>query len=171
MNIKVMSKFEAIEYNYREDIQNNYIIISISSIDTEEHVLFSPNNKCKGVIRLKFNDLERDYGDKIRAPRQGDFSGLKMFIDDFVERGNIEDIIVHCEAGISRSSALGAVIAQYLGLDEFNLIWNNDKYIPNERVYRLASNEFGLKICEAQLGFYKGIKKQLLDEIDLPINL
>lgn len=163
MNIKVMSKFKAIEYNYREDIQNNYIIISISSIDNEEYVLFSPNDKCKGVIRLKFNDLERDYGDKIRAPKQGDFSGLKMFIDAFVERGNIEDIIVHCEAGISRSSAVAAVIARYLNLDEFNLIWNNDRYIPNELVYRLASNEFGLEVSEEQIAHYKAIKKQELD--------
>lgn len=172
-DIKILSKIEAMQY-YNTNTEDNYIIVSISSLNEKDTFYFknyNENNNCKGIIRLSFNDLEHDYNDSNLAPRQGDFCGLKAFIDTFKDNKDINTIIVHCDAGISRSSALGAVIAQYLGLNEFNLIWNNDKYIPNERVYRLASKEFKLKICEAQLGFYKGIKKQLLDEMELPLNI
>ena len=172
-NIKVMSRLEAIDYSYK-NTKDDYILISISSLDEEApkfHNCYKWESSCRGLIRLSFNDLERDYNEELLAPKQGDFSGLKTFIDTFKDSNTIKDIVVHCAAGISRSSAVAAAIAQYLDLDEFNLIWNNDLYIPNELVYRLALNEFGLKLCEAQLGSYKNIKKQLLDERELPIDI
>ena len=172
-NIKILSKAEAIQY-YNTNTKDIYIIVSIKRLNEEDTLYFKNYNKsnnCRGLIRLSFNDLEHDLNDSILAPRQGDFCGLKAFIDTFKEDKDIDTIVVHCDAGISRSSALGAIIAQYLGLNEFNLVWNNDKYIPNERVYRLASNEFKLKLCEAQLNFYKGIKKQLLEEMELPLDI
>lgn len=172
-NIKVMSRLEAIDYSYK-NTKDDYILISISSLDEEAPKFpncYKWESSCRGLIRLSFNDLERDYSEELLAPKQGDFSGLKTFIDTFKDNTAIKDIVVHCAAGISRSSAVAAAIAQYLDLDEFNLIWNNDLYIPNELVYRLALNEFGLKLCEAQLGSYKDTKKQLLDEIDLPLDI
>lgn len=172
-NIKVMSRLEAIDYSYK-NTKDDYILISISSLDEEAPKFpncYKWESSCRGLIRLSFNDLERDYSEELLAPKQGDFSGLKTFIDTFKDNNAIKDIVVHCAAGISRSSAVAAAIAQYLDLDEFNLIWNNDLYIPNELVYRLALNEFDLKLCEAQLGFYKGIKKQLLEEKELPLDI
>lgn len=172
-NIKVMSRLEAIDYSYK-NTKDDYILISISSLDEEAPKFpncYKWESSCRGLIRLSFNDLERDYNEELLAPKQGDFSGLKTFIDTFKDNNTIKDIVVHCAAGISRSSAVAAAIAQYLDLDEFNLIWNNDSHIPNELVYRLALNEFDLKLSETQLGFYKDIKKQLLEEKELPLDI
>lgn len=172
-NIKVMSRLEAIDYSYK-NTKDDYILISISSLDEEApkfHNCYKWESSCRGLMRLSFNDLERDYNEELLAPKQGDFSGLKTFIDTFKDNNTIKDIVVHCAAGISRSSAVAAAIAQYLDLDEFNLIWNNDLHMPNELVYRLALNEFDLKLSETQLGFYKDIKKQLLEEKELPLDI
>ena len=50
-------------------------------------------------------------------------------------------MIVHCDAGISRSSGVAAAILKAKTGDD-SQIFNNPKYRPNMRCYRIVLDEF-----------------------------
>lgn len=170
MKITVMSRNEAIAYSLREKIPA-CVIVSISCINDEYPSFISSkyrSSKIKDVFPMKFNDLEKDYGiakDRFRAPVQKDLNGLKDFIDKYKDQ--VEEIVVHCAAGISRSSAVAAAIALYLEEDEKAIIWNNYKYRPNRLVYKLTRNEFGIATTEEEYNdiFYHNYKVQTSEEL------
>lgn len=173
MLINVLSRNEAVVYALREEIPTT-VIISISCL-TDEYPSFVyskyRSSKIKGVFAMKFNDLEKDYsvaGLKYVGPKQEDLKGLKEFIDK--NKDSVEQIIVHCSAGISRSSAVAAAIALYLEEDEKAIIWNNNKYCPNRLVYKLARNEFNIATTEEEYSklFYGNDK--IRDSINVPID-
>lgn len=166
MKVTVMNRLKAIEHSIKSDIKR-CVIISINSLNNDS-TYFYFNNKVVDILPLYFNDIEKDYGDSI-APKQEDFIGLKDFIDKY--KDDVEEIIVHCAAGISRSSAVAAAICQYLDLDEENIIWANHQYIPNKLVYKLAIKELGLELSEAQFDYYLAVNKIERDKQELPIDL
>lgn len=166
MKVTVMNRLKAIEHSIKSDIKR-CVIISINSLNNDS-TYFYFNNKVVDILPLYFNDIEKDYGDSI-APKQEDFIGLKDFIDKY--KDDVEEIIVHCAAGISRSSAVAAAICQYLDLDEENIIWANHQYIPNKLVYKLAIKELDLELSEAQFDYYLAVNKIERDKQDLPIDL
>ena len=169
MNIKVMSRQEALAYSYKQDV-DNYIIVSISCPDETGPIFYTPSKlkdiKRKGILRLWFNDIDRPYENK--EPKEEQFIGLKAFIDTFKDNPEIKDIIVHCAAGISRSSAVAAAICQYLSLNELDIIWSNYRYVPNTLVYKLALKELGLKWCEEQFAYYLAMNKLERDKLEIP---
>lgn len=169
MKITVMSRNEAITHSLREQIPT-CVIISISCLDDVYPSFVDSkyrSSKVKDVFAMKFNDLEYDC-DKHKAPIQDNVNGLKAFIDRY--KNEVEEIIVHCSAGISRSSATAAAIALYIQHDD-KFIWNNTQYCPNRLVYQLARNEFGLKTTEED---YKNIFDncdRLHKALQVPIDL
>lgn len=65
----------------------------------------------------------------------------KQVMDLVEAHPEAEHILVHCTAGISRSSAVAAALHKILnGSDE--AIFNNKRYRPNMRVYRMMLNEW-----------------------------
>jgi hypothetical protein len=67
-------------------------------------------------------------------------------IVEFVDkiRDSAERLIIHCDAGISRSSATGLWATRYLGLDEMKF-WNNNNHIrPNPYVFKILCNVSGI---------------------------
>ncbi len=90
--------------------------------------------KRMGWLKLFFEDAEFIRED----------SGYKYFnadlakeIFDFMEGldKDVELLLVHCEAGISRSPAIAAVLAQVYLEGDANLYFN--KYDPNPLVYKI----------------------------------
>lgn len=158
MKIRVMSKLKAVEHSIKTDI-NKCIIVSINTPNYGTYLY--DNKNIIDILPLYFNDIERDYKNCL-APRQNDFAGLKDFIDTYKDQ--VDEIIVHCAAGISRSSATAAAICQYLKIDEVKTIWANSDYIPNTLVYKLALKELGLKYCEHQISNYIDINKMERDK-------
>ena len=131
MKILVMSEMAAVEY-----VKNTKEYISIISITStlEDDVIFEHNRTVKGIFRMKFNDvLSTDDG--FDAPKQSDFNGLKKFIDNL----NCNILVIHCFAGVSRSSAVAAAVMDYLKIEHD--LFNNNEYEPNTLVYKLAKKE------------------------------
>ena len=112
MEIKIMSQDNAIKYS--KETSNNILIISITS-NANEKVNFKGSN-IHNVFRMYFNDIEHDIG-SYKAPSKNDFAGLKDFLDKKLS-DSIDEIIVHCHAGISRSSACSNAISRYLKIDD-----------------------------------------------------
>lgn len=127
--IKIMSRNEAKTYSAHKDIPESAIISIYSSGDAPCH--FCKNGRIKAVGKWCFDDLADDRGITQEQANQ---------IAAFVKRNEfIETLIVHCDAGISRSAGIAAAISKwYFGTDE--AVFDNPQYIPNMRCYNLMIN-------------------------------
>jgi predicted protein tyrosine phosphatase len=121
---------DAIERVPAQDVP--HVIVSVTSSEGDEANLPSSPH-CRGVLRLVFPDLD--------VPLAGGPSGLfdiehARAIWAFVElhRDDIERIVVHCDAGLSRSPAVAAAISKCLTGDDAEFF---RRYHPNMRVYRI----------------------------------
>lgn len=132
--IEVMN-FDGIEH-YQES--RKHVVISIVSPGTEFPKL-PQNSKRLGVIQLQFHDLDKPI---FAFSKDGYFErGHARQIIDFAEKNKGRKIIVHCEAGISRSPAVAAALAYILnGRGEDTRYFR--KYLPNRRVYSTILNEY-----------------------------
>jgi len=111
-------------------------IISIVSPESDD--VFLPISE-DFVLRLKFHDLDDKY------PYE---SSIQLLTPDmanqvvsFVKKISAEDLLlVHCEAGISRSSAMAGAISKYVNDDDS--LFFKYPYLPNRHVYKLVLRAF-----------------------------
>lgn len=134
MEVIVLSRAKAKKYSYCEHKLKS-AIISINDIE-QDFINFNNNkdNNIRGVIKLKFDDVEEGYG-VITELQAKQIATFVKFWKDKVDR-----FIVHCHAGISRSAGCAAAIMKYIDNDDRG-IFNNSEYIPNMTVYRLVLTE------------------------------
>lgn len=132
MKIEIMSRQEAIQKSYV--IDEDCVIISINDIDSERPI-FAVNHSIKAVLMLSFDDEEdTDKGMDLSQARS-----IVSFVNYWENK--IQKIIVHCGAGISRSSGVAAAIGKVLN-DDDTFVFNNPKYVPNRNCYRQTLNAF-----------------------------
>jgi predicted protein tyrosine phosphatase len=125
-------------------IKTPHAIISITDPDSGLPS-FAPNENRLGILHLQFYDLE-DISEEMSLKDAVEYVtmfGHGLFKDeqaaeivDFVEgiRDRAKGILVHCEAGVSRSAAVAAVIELVLnGSNE--RVFNDRRYSPNLYVY------------------------------------
>ena len=139
MDFFVHSRSVAKKASYKVDKPT--IIISITDPDKELNV-FAKNPNIIGVCRLQFDDTDPDIKLKyetLMTPQ--DASKIKDFVDRHTDKA--EQIIVHCEAGISRSAGVMAAIMRYFGYDN-NCIFKSHRFSPNMYCYELTAKAFGV---------------------------
>ena len=108
--------------------------ISISDVGSRG-MMFTDTDLVE-VLSLFFDDEE----DGPTAMTKEDSQRIAEFLKDWDG-----EVVVHCGAGISRSAAVAAAICIGKGWDE-KWIWNNGKFCPNRRCYRLTCEAFGFVI-------------------------
>ncbi len=165
MKIQVMSRREIEEFKSDE----KHIVISISDPNSEKVKIIS---KPIDILSLQFHDVDKPliprdkctvckgtgYLPEYKNINDGHcyrcttMLDIKLFshyyaqnIFDFVEiyKKDVNLIIVHCEAGISRSAGVaGALSLIYNGSDEYYF----KKYLPNMFVYRKILNMYHLQM-------------------------
>jgi len=120
-----------------EPYENSHIIISITTPDDEEADI-KIGNSCKGICRFVFSDMCTLYPDEnLRPFSEEDANKAWKFI--LQHSKDIDLIIVHCDAGISRSPGMGAAIAKvFNGSDDFFF----KRFNPNMLVYRLMLSAY-----------------------------
>ena len=132
MNVHVMSRFEAIEFN-KISFKNPYVIISINDTNQSNPDFRFGKSGLVSVSYHYFDDVEigeKNCITKLEARQIADFVTLNIPI-------GVEDIVVHCEGGISRSAGCAAALMKYFNNDD-PPIFNNPKYTPNMTVYRFV---------------------------------
>ena len=130
MVIKVMSRANATEF-FSHLHKERFAVISISDIDCENPVFVKePLHRLK----LHFADVEIEQPDCITDEQANEIS---RFV--FSVRDDVDMIIVHCMAGISRSAGVAAAIMKFLNNDDWD-IFGNPKYCPNRTCYRKVLN-------------------------------
>lgn len=175
MNVKIMSEMECVRHTHSQDVKP-CIIISINCYsDREKHDLpyLYNNPNVKGVLRLFFDDVQPRYLNKhgrLRAMDETDVNKIYEFIKDWMGL-DIEEIIVHCHAGISRSSAVACGICLWFNQDDM-WIWNNGRYVPNKWIVDLMTKntltteekEFRYEVNEISREINDDWKHEILNE-------
>lgn len=122
-------------------------VISITDPDNREPAKFSTTDFIKDVLYIKCFDVDKGSANFHCYPerfKKGVFTkDHAIQILDFVEemKNDIEILVVHCDAGISRSSGVAAALSLiYTGTDKG--IFMDNRYRPNMHVYRTILNVY-----------------------------
>jgi predicted protein tyrosine phosphatase len=111
-----------------------HVIISITS-HPDDVARLRVNEMCRGVLRLSFPDAELPSDLHTEANLFSPEQAMEIWTFTQQHVAEIERLIVHCDAGVSRSPAVAAALARALNGDDTEFF--GGRYRPNMRVYRL----------------------------------
>ena len=132
--IVVMNREMAKKYSFRTDIPKT-IIVSISDANQAANTFYS-NNNILDVLRLNFDDVDTD---SKNAMQPSTAETIISFVNQYIN--NIDQIVVHCGAGISRSVGVAAALMLIINGDDKD-IFENGRYCPNMLCYKLILNAY-----------------------------
>lgn len=146
LKVLVMSQTNAEEYSSSKHTETSAMISITSVNDKEANVHESMSNGIVDILKLKFDDT-----DKLDEFNFGMSDIHAMEVCSFVSKykNEVDRIIVHCGAGQSRSAGVAAAILKHLYNDD-SQIFNNKRYTPNMRCYRLVLE----KLIDWDMDFY-----------------
>ena len=123
-------------------IRRPYIVISISDPGTPKPRIRT-DGLCRAILRFRFHDAEPAGNFPTPPTIKLMTSGEAREIWEAVQqhRGQIDTIVVHCEAGMSRSPAVAAAICRALGQDDLRFF---REYQPNMHIYGLILHAAGM---------------------------
>ena len=138
IDIRILNRKEAKKFSC-ESHDFKTAIISITDTDKAD-VVFDKNevNGIRAVLRLKFDDVERDYKNEHCITKE-DAENIVKFVNK--NKNKVDKFIVHCEAGVSRSAGVGAAIMKALHGDDWD-VFKNPLKCPNMKCYRTVLNAF-----------------------------
>jgi protein-tyrosine phosphatase len=129
MQIKIMSREQAKKFCFQKHDEKS-LIISIYDPDKEPPNLFmTVQNNVKSILYCSFFDEEKDKNDCITFKQAQTIADAVKSFSDYVEL-----IVVHCEAGISRSAGVAGAIMKFINGDDAEAFSNGR--IPNMTCYR-----------------------------------
>lgn len=139
MEIIVKSQHDAEVYSMEEHSESS-VIISIASCHMPSAMIIPCRlNGIKDVLFLNFNDTDcKDLTSG--CINDEDAENIKEFIQKYVGDDSVDLIIVHCEAGRSRSAGVAAALMKYLWNDDSE-IFDSSRYNPNMLCYRTVLNK------------------------------
>lgn len=113
----------------------SYVVISISG--PMDRAKLPKSTRCKAILYLEFHDLDRIIDPEYPVFAVSHARKILKFFEKY--RGEVNALLIHCDAGISRSPAVAAALTKIMGHDDSEYF---KKYIPNRRVYSLILSEF-----------------------------
>lgn len=150
MEILVLSKRHAEAW----DIQESHAWISIN--DPQSNTELPINMFTEDVLTLHFDDLEDGDSWELelknwetlfkREPVLFNEAMGKQVFDFFQKNKSVDNLLIHCHAGISRSAGIGSFLSAVIGKHNYQLA----PYFPNQLVRRVLRrtwvNECGILI-------------------------
>lgn len=123
LNLTVCNRDKVESHNFRFP----HLLISISAPNDKPKL---PINKNRiDILSLEFHDLDEPYKDYKIFSKEDAYS-----IFEFLKQNkNIRDIVIHCDAGVSRSPAIAAALAKIFNDDDSEYF---KEYLPNMLVYK-----------------------------------
>lgn len=131
-NIKVFSR-DALEKHIKYfGFRKPTIVISIScpSDLVPRYLLYDINNMVDKIF-LKFDDVECDFGSYVSMSDED----AKNILDFVFKHKDVENIVVHCDAGISRSAGVAAALSKIFNKDDMEYFSPETIYSPNMCCY------------------------------------
>lgn len=147
MIVYVLSRDGAVKY-CRQKHSKPMAIISIATpgVEYDDYPFVSEENQITEILNLSFCDADRPdtpdvYGTIVHIADMMTDEDAKKVVE-FTERNKDKPIIVHCDAGISRSAGVGAAIMlNYNGNDA--AIFDSRWFAPNMWCYYKVLKAFG----------------------------
>jgi len=131
--ILILPVLGAIEFKYSKKWA--CISINCSSLEGETTAKALKENGCSEILTLVFDDVwnesHANKGYLLMTSEQGEL--VRKFVDQQWE--DVDLLVIHCQAGISRSSAIGKAISEQFQ-PEFSSFFSK-LYRPNLHVYNL----------------------------------
>jgi predicted protein tyrosine phosphatase len=116
-------------------VHSTYALISIRDTGAKRARIPKPT-ALRCVLHLMFDDAEPSDAmplpPEVKAMSRSQARQIWRFVDR--HKAHVGAFVVHCHQGMSRSPAVAAALAVYLGLDEQPIL---RKYQPNRYVYDL----------------------------------
>lgn len=150
---EILSRTQAKRRSYK--VSDSTVIISIND-STDGFNSFSKNPNIKAVCSLFFDDIISKNENGILMSEE-DAEKIKNFINKWWDRA--DRLIVHCYAGISRSSGCMSAILQSKGIDD-SWVWSG-KYSPNIYVAKMIKRAFGFTIDNYEELWQELLKKEI----------
>lgn len=146
LNLQVLDRSLARTVTHPEP----YAVISIGEPQVKPAPL-ADSPQCKAVLRLHFSDVASD------LPRLRFVTHVAPFTPDMAQQivhfvgvqmqNNVNLIVVHCEAGMSRSAGVAAALSQFYNYDATPFLVY---YRPNAHVRRLVLDALRAERIETQ---------------------
>lgn len=141
MKITIMSLKQAIKY--QPPINETCSIIRVLEPNVSNESL-QHTDQFKEVLELQFHDLEESpyLPSNTRLFNKQD---AELLVSFFERNRNIDSIIVHCHAGVSRSPAIALGLSWYLRNQQLEqAVMDSGKYVPNPLVMRILAETIGV---------------------------
>jgi len=146
MNVYVMSRDRAVKYcGKHHDTPSAIISIATPHALYRDFVYKNTKNNVKDILEMTFADADAPntpdvYGTIVSEEDLLSAEQVKQIVE-FVKKNKNYDIIVHCDAGISRSSGVAAAILKYYTGDD-SQIFDSRWFAPNMWCYRKVLEGF-----------------------------
>lgn len=145
MDIVILSREEAQTWKSSKDgIENNILIRILEPRNSSDNLVLKDPGRFSDILELYFDDITKEsYEDHLRGSNFVLYSDIHASdVLDFLSVNKcIDTLVIHCHAGISRSSGLGLAISEYFNLPEVrDHILNSGLYIPNSTVYDITKS-------------------------------
>ena len=152
MIIEIMGRQTAIRYS-REAHEETSAVISITDADLptrfrntkHPELRNDPSNGIKALCRLRFDDVEANGENGISDE---DAQEIVSFVNTVAVK--LDKLIVHCEAGVSRSAGVAAAIMKAVNNDDGGVFGNRELH-PNLSCYEKVLEAFGIEVDEIEL--------------------
>ena len=142
MIVQIMSRMIITDFASQSH-DDRIAVVSISDPDRENPNLSgNPDNGITHLFQVKFADVEVGQSECITDEQASEIASYVLRVRDDVDR-----IIVHCEAGVSRSAGVGAAIMKYLNGSDWD-VFDKPKFRPNMTCYRKVLDAFYMIIEE-----------------------
>jgi predicted protein tyrosine phosphatase len=149
MRITVMNRSQAIQYCHQQHDEKSVIISIYTPVEEYHDEPFMStiiDNGVWEILRIGFFDIDGNYPASFGRMTIDDAE----LIADVVARNLDKHIIVHCDAGQSRSAGIAAALSKYYN-DTDDMFFNNPRYVPNMFCYRLMLAQLAGKQYEDYL--------------------
>jgi predicted protein tyrosine phosphatase len=133
MEIKVLSRKTALQFQNTSEAERAAIISITSSED--EYPSFT--NDSLSVLLLCFDDVNKGQPNCITDNHA---HKIVQFVNT-VQKQGCQKLVVHCDAGISRSAGVAAAIMKFITGSDMD-IFGVPVYRPNMICYRTVLNAF-----------------------------
>lgn len=140
MNIRILSRYEMYTRKVDPELLNNFKVISIN--DPGDPLVFQDDPR---VLSLVFHDVEPDQNIEPIFGKSCvlfDEDHAEAIIDFLGECSPLDNLLVHCFAGISRSGAVGTFAREMFNVDYDRFRSMNPRIVPNTHILRTLSDTY-----------------------------
>ena len=137
VNIEIMSRTKMREFSFHAH-DEKIAVISISDVDkTNPELHNNPENGIFKLFQVRFADVEIGEPNCITDEQANEIAEFVVGILDSADK-----IVVHCEAGVSRSAGVGAALMKFIKGYDWD-VFDKPRFCPNMTCYRKVLNALG----------------------------